>query len=148
MEFISGGGGEPPTKQFWVPVTYSLTMTNYGRFPVARLALTADAGFVSFHVPDDFHNIVEAKAVVIARWTGNDLYVVVYSEYGKHGEAYNTHTGSDWLFEFDVVADNIYEDSLSAALADLGAGDYVGLSIRCADGARDNDVLGVMFKYD
>ena len=145
---IEAGGCEPPSKQFWAPVTYGTEMTFYGYYPVARLDDLHDVGFVSFYIPDDFHRIVEAMVVVISRWTGTDLYLIAYSDYGKHGEAYYTHEANAWTHEFAVVAGNIYEDTIADILADLAAGDYVGVKVDNQDAARDSDLLGVMFRYD
>ena len=145
---IEAGGCEPPSKQFWAPVTFGTEMTFYGQYPVARLDDLNDVGYVSFYVPDDFHSIVEAMVVVIARWTGTDLWLAASSDYGKHGEAYNTHGSSAWTHEFAVVADNIYEDTIADILADLAAGDYVGICLENKDARYDSDFLGVMFKYD
>jgi len=145
---IEAGGGEPPTKQFWVPVTVGALMTGTGDFPVCGLTFSGDYAHMSFYTPDDFHKIVEAYVVVIARCTVATPDWASYSDYGKAGEAYNTHGTSGWTRPASVTANNIYECDISGILSSLEAQDYVGIQFYTWDDAHDVDVLGVHFRYD
>ena len=145
---IEAGGCEPPTKQFWVPVTYGATMGNRIDFPVCALRLSGDDAHMSFYTPDDFHLIVEAYVVVISWCTVAWPSWAAYSHYGKAGELYNTHTDNAWARPASCTVNYIYECDIIPVLDVLEAGDYVGISFTLWDDAHDVDVVGLMFKYD
>ena len=147
MEFISGGGGEPPTKEIWIPTTHGTTMTNYGYYPVARLAGLFDDAYISFCTPHDFHSITEAYIAVIPRATQAAADWDIHAYYAAVGEAYNNHVGHDAASTYNVTNNQIFEVDISGILTSLAAGDYVGVYMELEDEAHDVDVLGIMFKY-
>jgi len=148
MEIISGGGGEPPTKQLWSAVAEGSLMTYYGYSPVCRLALAYEYADMSFCVPHDFHNIIKAAIVVIPRATQAAANWDIYSNYAAAGEDFQTHLQNDVVSTYNVTDDQIFEVDISGILTSLAAGDYVGVDLMLMDAAHDVDVLGVMFKYD
>lgn len=145
---IEAGGGEPPTKQFWVPVTNGSRWLLKGNFPAQYLTTSGEWALMSFYTPDDFHQIVEAYVVVVANCTVASPSWATNSDYAKAGEAYNTHSANQWTRPASVTNNLIYECDISSVLTSLEAQDYVGLQFYLWDDAHNVYVLGVMIKYD
>jgi len=148
MSIIEAGGMDVPVKRIWVPVTYGSAMTYCGEFPVCSLTALYDAAFMSFWVPPDFHKIEQVYIVVISQVAGAVSYWAAYTDYGKAGEAYNTHGASAYLTTFTAVIGRLYQQDIKSLLADLAVGDYVGVSLYMFDADEDVDVVGLQFEYD
>lgn len=145
---IEAGGGEPPTKQFWVPVTEGALMIWCGYYPVCRLSTSDEYADMSFCVPHDFHKIIEAYIVVIPAATQATANWDIYANYAAVGEVYGTHLQFDVATTYNVTINQIFEVDISGILTYLTAGDYVGVNLTQKHNDHDVDVLGVMFKYD
>ena len=100
-----------------------------------------------FFVPWDFRALAEAALVIIPTTTDAVNDIDIYSDYGRIGEAYNTHTGTDEASTYNTVANQLFEIDITALLASLDAGDYVGIRTRAFRVADPVYLVGVRFKY-
>ncbi len=133
------------TKEFWVPVSYGNVLAK-GDFAALGIGSNANS-FHSFSIPADFTSITSAVIVGISLITNATSELDIWSDYGAHNQAYNTHSESDTASTYALNADQIEEIDISGILSSLAAGDYVGIKIRDIDPGNIFYVLGIKFKY-
>ena len=139
--------GAAPTKEFFAHAGNGDELYTFHSFPGYRIDAQDENAEIGFYVPQDFTSITEAVVVIYAVATATHRFHF-YSSYGAEGEALNTHgAGVD---DQDVVmtASFVHEVDISGILADLAAGDYVGIVVWGADVNVPNVmVMGVRLKY-
>lgn len=85
-------------------------------------------GFIMY-VPTTFETLEKAVLVVISEVTKSSVDLDIYIDYGKDGEAENAHSESDTSSTYNLTADEMTEIDISALLANLEAGDYLGMKV-------------------
>ena len=96
-----------------------------------------DSGF-EIKVPDTFTSLISLVLTIAAEGTGN-MYGSYSVNYGKKGESPMIHDAGE-LKIHAVVADEITELDISDLVADLEAGDYLGIYMYRA-GTHANDTV-------
>lgn len=93
-------------------------------------------------VPTDFQGCVRARVILVAGAAGN-LRREVATNFGKicAAEDYNTHVGAIAASEVAVLINDLTCIDVTASLANLAAGDLVGL-VFTRDGSHANDTVG------
>lgn len=95
----------------------------------------------AFSVPLDFTALVTAQVVLVAGAAG-DLRSAVNTDFGKicSAEDYNTHSGAIAAGQVAVLINDIICIDISAALAGLAAGDWVGVEFS-REASNVNDTI-------
>lgn len=140
---------EAPTKEFFVPVTYSSSgnMSGYDNMAGANCTAFNHYGRCVFKVPDDFNAIVSVEMIVVPRATQAAANWDIDSNYGAVGQSAVTHTEIDNVTTYNVTNAEIYAVDLAGILSALTAGDIVGTMLIEKTVGHDLTVLGVRFKY-
>jgi hypothetical protein len=144
------------TRGLWVPATMGtgvnvVVPSHYNQYPSVELVNGQNnQAYMGFAIPVGATILSKAVVVLIAAGS-NNLNRSVLSEYAANGEAYNTHTSTIAAGLVAVTSGQIKEDDISSALADLTAGDRVGIQyarITVGDTvAASVHVLGVWIEY-
>lgn len=109
---------------------------NYAGNPVGAKS----QGYFTFYAPRDFGTIVAAYLVSIPQATFTNQDVDLYTQYGTIGEAYNQHSASDTTSTRSGTINVFNQYDITTLLANLTAGDYVGVYI-------DHNAIGATVLY-
>jgi len=139
--------GDPPTKQFFIPVTFASLQTNYTYHTVGECNAASEQANMEFMVPHDFHTLIECLIFVIPRFTTAAAVWYLNCNYAGLGEAYNIHTERDLVTTYDVTDNQIFAVDASGVLTSLAAEDCVGLGLQQGAAGDNVNVLGVLFRY-
>lgn len=122
-----------PTKRYQGPGDFNDALEYYR----AKLINDGEAGWFSFIVPDDFHELVAAYIPCLFDG-GVDPQVkiiVLNTYYAKNGESYTLHSENNEGLEFDVGAESQIWLNLpiESVLTGIEAGHRVGLEVMLSD---------------
>jgi len=117
-----------------------------GDFKTRNVAAGAIWNF-SFRIPSDFVTLGKLVLVGIANNTTSNGTIDFSSDYGKIGEAYNTHSESNVGLSVPRVADELIEIDISSVFSSIEAGDECGLEIDQNGMTGGMDYLGVLLEY-
>ena len=137
----------PPTKEFFIPATGGTEAIGVDSHPGYLIDHDLDLARIEFMVPHDFHNLVYAELVWIARETVTNMSMNIYANYGGHGEEFITHYAEGTITRTTTM-DLIYRDTISAVLTQLSRLDHVGIRVtRPSAGNTKALILGIRIRY-
>ena len=139
--------GPPPTKEFFSPATGGKKASNIANHTGYLVNTDLDIARMEFVIPHDFHKLIKAELVWIAKAAVTNMFLDGYMRYGGHNEHYGVHA-----YECDVTrttAENrIYRDDVSVGLTAAAPLDNVGYSVGRPSGGNANAfILGVRVRY-
>lgn len=140
----------PPTKELFIPATgqsTGLAPSLKGDFPGFASGANGSRARVTFKVPHDFGNIVEARLVIIPIVTQAVAEISIVSDYGSIGQPYTTHSGQDAASTYDLTANELFGIDASGILTDLVAGDFVGICTQVRNAVHTYHLLGFYLRY-
>ena len=139
--------GPPPTKEFFSPATAGTKPTIFWNHPCYRLIADADAAYVEFMIPHDFHKLVMAELVWIAEVSLTGMFIEGIMGYGGHNESCVEHIHGCNVTR-NTVGSRIYRDDVSAGLAAAAPLDHVCYcGSRPSNGNAEARILGVRVRY-
>lgn len=133
--------------------TGSVLSSAYGDYASSVAVFDQANNFMwSIPIPTGFNTLTKAVIIIIPLATGN-LCLLVETMFATVGEQYNTNTGNIAEATPAVVAGQMFEYNIAAALAGIAAGDRLGIYLqRRAHTAPDTSegsayILGVLLEY-
>jgi hypothetical protein len=136
------------TKEFFAPVTAGLNvLKNWASYAGCELAEGEDWAAVTFSVPHDFSAIITAQLILVSYSIQDPTVLSFYSTYGSLGEDAEAHEEDDIGGEYVFGEHTLEAIDLSGILAELVAGDFVGILILNAGQDWEGFILGVRFRY-
>lgn len=122
---------------------------NKGSFHTIPLLDASDDAYASLGIPDDFASVSSAVIKIIGIDTATLTYSVTtdFADFGSN-ETFNTHEGSISAETLAVTANKGYELNIAAALANLAAGDTLGVQLTNDNGTCDIRAVEVYIEYN
>ena len=139
--------GPPPTKEFFIPATGGNESSNIADHTGYLVDHDGDVARIEFMIPHDFHKLVNAHLVFIAKAAVTNMFLKGRMRYGGHGENYETHSHA-CNAEITTTENTIYRVSVSDGLVAASPLDHVGFSItRPSLGNLHALILGIRVRY-
>lgn len=142
------------TKELWVPVSvffnnpaFDFVSVTIGGHVAAMLGAVDDSAHIEFKCPADFNAITEAKVVARADVTQAAADIDISVAFASIGQACDTHTASDTATTYNITDTQLFGMSIATLLADMVAGDFVGIYVSLKNAAHDIDVIGFYLRY-
>ena len=137
----------PPTKEFFIPTTAGTENRTFMNHACYLVDHDNDIASMEFMIPHDFHKLIKAELVWLARAAVNDMLIKGTMCYGGHNESYITHMCSCDIIRTTVM-NRIYRDDVSNGLAAAAPLDHVGYAaVRPSNGNANAGILGVRVRY-
>ena len=146
-----------PTKEvFFQPMMSSQNGWNgLGNFAGITIDADGEYAYINSYIPHDFSALEKIALVMIARATLNPMYMRVFTNYCKNGEAYFEHNDQSLLHaSLNTVLDRTQELDISGAvdIRAIEADDYLGIQVsrQAAQAPVHNTnaiITGVRIKY-
>lgn len=148
LGFVDSGTGTIFQIEEWL-VTYGaggITLT--GDVPLAAIT-NGESAAVGFHCPTKLQQLVHAYLMVLPNATQANADWDLNSDYGKVGEAPNTHSEVDAGTTYNVTNNLWYDIELVALgfFANLTINDRGGIRLTVSTAGHDASLFGLRFEY-